>query len=93
MNCKEDMEKDLDVFYEDGIFSMPAYYNNKKILIIFEEGYSIIDKFKEKVIKIRRKEVSNLKEGQTITIKHINYKVMSYEENEYDLELSVLVKR
>ena len=77
MSLKEQMEKDLDLFYNTKEFASSALYKNKKIAVLPFEDFDIAQ-ISSKSILVKSSDTHGIKEGEKITVDSTEYEVSNF---------------
>lgn len=89
MSLKNIMEADLSVFYDLNEFAYKGLIKGREISLLFRKDIEV-ENIKEKVIRVRTFEVSDLSIGDKITIDKKNYKCLNFE-NDDDFQTSIII--
>lgn len=89
MNFKEQLKKDLDVFYNTEEFAVAALYKDKEIPVIFTDEYEI-EGIEGDKITVKADDIPNIQEGDIFTIDGADRECINFEYTDKD-KLEILV--
>lgn len=85
MSLKDDMQTDSDIFYDVKEFAYEATFNNGEENLVFPVLFRDdieIESIVNKVISVLNKNKPGLVKGSTLLIDGINYKCISFDEDD-----------